>query len=203
MPASITEAGGGRRQDEERAPGGSAISRLPDLCGLGGAMSLGTLTWLGRVWGPVPDWGWGLRSPLIFQKVGIPWSVRARGGTNQLSLSSNLAFRHSDIFEGFGNVRRTDGVVCYNFPPFHGCSFLWVPGVTVMNMPLRCLGLGIYWWKASEFTAPLHRGNTSHQLPVEMWILNLNSEKWSFSTLGHWSSLLYQGILGFQTNLYL
>ena len=125
MPASITEAGGGRRQDEERAPGSSAISRLPGFCGLGGAMSPGTLTWLGRVWGPVPNWGWGLRSPLIFQKVGIPWLVRARGGTNQLSLSSNLAFRHSDIFEGFGNVKRTDGyVVCYNFPPFHGCSFL-------------------------------------------------------------------------------
>ena len=90
MPASITEAGGGRRQDEERAPGSSAISRLPGFCGLRGAMSPGTLTWLGRVWGPVPDWGWGLRSPLIFQKVGIPWSVRARGGTNQLSLSEWL-----------------------------------------------------------------------------------------------------------------
>lgn len=44
MPASITEAGGGRRQDEERAPGSSAISRLPGFCGLGGAMSPGTLT---------------------------------------------------------------------------------------------------------------------------------------------------------------
>ena len=53
-------------------------------------------------------------------------------------------------------------VVCYNFPPFHGCSFLWVPSVTGMNMCLSgVLGWGFTDGRPSEFTAPLHRGNTT------------------------------------------
>ena len=58
-------------------------------------------------------------------------------------------------------------VVCYNFPPFHGCSFLWVPSVTGMNMCLSgVLGWGFTDGRPSEFTAPLHREHASHWLPV-------------------------------------